>query len=89
VAREACLLPLVSLMPDMPQLNLDVTQIKRLAQGQRLGLDTGLPDGKVSLYGPDGFIGVGLQQGRRIAPERLLSSVAKQAARMDLTEVVE
>jgi hypothetical protein len=54
-----------------------------------LGLDTGLPDGKVSLYGPDGFIGVGLQQGRRIAPERLLSSVAKQAARMDLTEVVE
>jgi tRNA pseudouridine55 synthase len=89
VAREACLLPLVSLMPDMPQLNLDVTQIKRLAQGQRLGLDTGLPDGKVGLYGPDGFIGVGLQQGRRIAPERLLSSVAKQAARMDLTEVVE
>jgi tRNA pseudouridine55 synthase len=87
--REACLLPLVSLMPDMPQLNLDVTQIKRLAQGQRLGLDTGLPDGKVSLYGPDGFIGVGLQLGRRIAPERLLSSVAKQAARMDLTEVVE
>jgi len=89
VERDACLLPLVSLMPDMPQLALDAIQIKRLAQGQRLGLNTGLPDGKIGLYGPDGFIGVGLQQGRRIAPDRLLSGVAKQAAKMDLTEVVE
>lgn len=87
--RDACLLPLVSLMPDMPRLNLDVVQIRRLAQGQRLGLDTGLPDGKVGLYGPQGFIGVGLQQGRRIAPVRLLSNIARQAATMDLTEVVE
>ncbi|HEX7455438.1 MAG TPA: tRNA pseudouridine(55) synthase TruB [Gallionella sp.] len=89
VERDACLLPLVNLMPDMPKLNLDAPEIKRLAQGQRLGLDTGLPDGKIGLYGPDGFIGVGLQQGRRIAPVRLISSVAKQAARVDLTEVVE
>lgn len=88
-ARDACVLPLVSLMPDMPQLMLDGIQIKRLAQGQRLGLDTGLPDGKIGLYGPDGFIGVGLQQGRRVAPDRLLSGVAKLAAVMDLTEVVE
>lgn len=87
--RDACVLPLVSLMPDMPQLMLDATQIKRLAQGQRLGLDTGLPDGKVGLYGVGGFIGVGLQQGRRIAPERLLSTVAKSAACVHLTEVVE
>lgn len=88
-ARDACVLPLVSLMPDMPQLMLDGVQIKRLAQGQRLGIDTGLPDGKVALYGPDGFVGVGLQQGRRIAPDRLLSGIAKQAAVMDVTEVVE
>ncbi len=87
--RDACLLPLVSLMPDMPRLNLDVVQIRRLAQGQRLGLDSGMPDGKVGLYGPQGFIGVGLQQGRRIAPVRLLSNIARQAATMDLTEVVE
>lgn len=87
--RDACVLPLVSLMPDMPQLLLDEVQIKRLAQGQRLGLDTGLPDGKIGLYGPDGFIGVGLQQGRRVAPDRLLSNVAKLAAKTDLTEVVE
>lgn len=78
--RDACLLPLVSLMPDMPQLVLDEVQIRRLAQGQRLGLDTGLPDGKVSLYGPAGFIGVGLQQGRRLAPDRLISCVARLAA---------
>ena len=80
--RAACVLPLESLMPDMPRLQLDAVQVQRLAQGQRLGLDTGLPDGKVSLYGPQGFIGVGLLQGRRLAPERLLSDVAKQAARL-------
>ncbi len=78
--RDACILPLESLMPGMPRLQLDAEQIKRLAQGQRLGLDTGLPDGRVSLHGPQGFIGVGLLQGRRLAPERLLSGVAKQAA---------
>lgn len=78
--RDACVLPLESLLPDMPRLQLDAGQIKRLAQGQRLGLDTGLPDGRVSLIGPQGFIGVGMLLGRRLAPERLLSSVAKQAA---------
>jgi tRNA pseudouridine55 synthase len=78
--RNACVLPLDSLMPDMPKLQLDAAQVQRLARGQRLGLDTGLPDGKVSLHGPQGFIGVGLLQGRRLAPERLLSDVAKQAA---------
>lgn len=78
--RDACLLPLESLMPDMPRLQLDEVQIKRLAQGQRLALDTGLPDGKIRLHGPQGFIGVGLLQGHRLAPGRLLSGVAKQAA---------
>jgi len=78
--RDACLLPLESLMPDLPKLKLDDVQIKRLAQGQRLALDSGLPDGKLRLHGPQGFIGVGLLQGRRLAPIRLLSTVAKQAA---------
>ena len=79
--RDACILPLESLMPDMPRLQLDAVQVQRLAQGQRLGLDTGLPDGKVSLHGPQGFIGVGVLQGRRLAPDRLLTEVAKQAAK--------
>jgi len=78
--REACLLPLEALMPGIPKLQLDAVQIKRLAQGQRLALDSGLPDGKIRLHGPQGFIGVGLLQGRRLAPDRLLSAVAKQAA---------
>ncbi|HUW75154.1 MAG TPA: tRNA pseudouridine(55) synthase TruB [Gallionella sp.] len=82
---DACILPLESLMPDMPKLQLDAVQVQRLAQGQRLGLDTGLPDGKISLHGPMGFIGVGLLQGRRLAPERLLSNVAKQAAQAILS----
>ena len=80
VERAACLLPVDSLLPTMPRLHLDAVQIKRMAQGQRLGLDTGLPDGRVRLYGAQGFVGVGLLQGRRLAPERLLSGVAKQAA---------
>lgn len=78
--RDACLLPVESLMPEMPVLRLDDVQAKRLAQGQRLALDAGLPGGKVRLHGPQGFIGVGLLQGVRLAPERLLNGVAKQAA---------
>jgi tRNA pseudouridine55 synthase len=84
--RAACVLPLESLMPDMPRLQLDAEQIRRLAQGQRLGLDSGLPDGKVSLHGPQGFIGVGLLQGRRLSPERLLANVAKQDAQINLEQ---
>jgi tRNA pseudouridine55 synthase len=82
--RETLVLPLEALMPNMPKLHLDAVQIKRLAQGQRLALDTGLSDGKISLNGPDGFIGTGLLQGRRLAPDRLLSGVAKQAAAVNL-----
>ena len=82
--RLACLLPVDSLMPTFPRLQLDELQIKRMAQGQRLGLDTGLPDGRISLYGPQGFVGVGQLQGRRLAPERLLSGVAKQAATVNI-----
>lgn len=82
--RDACVMPVESLMPDMPVLQLDAVQIKRLAQGQRLALDTGLPDGKLRLHGPDGFVGLGLLQGRRLAPDRLLSSIARQAAQTDL-----
>ncbi len=87
--RDACIMPLVCLMPDMPRLSLDEVQVRRISQGQRLALDTGLPDGKIALYGPQGFIGVGMQQGRRVAPERLLSGTAKLAAAADLTEMVE
>lgn len=84
--RDACLLPIESLMPGMQTLLLDDVQIKRLAQGQRLALDTGLVDGQVSLHGRQGFIGVGLLQGRRLAPQRLLSNVAKQASQLDLEQ---
>lgn len=79
--RMACLLPIESLMPETPRLVLDAVQIDRLAKGQRLALDTGLPDGRVVLTGPEGFVGTGALQGRRLAPERLLSRVAQQAAR--------
>ncbi len=85
--REARVLPLETLMPNMPKLYLDDVQVKRLAQGQRLALDTGLPDGKIYLHGAEGFIGTGLLQGRRLAPDRLLSGVAKQAATMNAESI--
>jgi tRNA pseudouridine55 synthase len=78
--RDACLLPLDCMLQAMPMLELDAVQVTRMAQGQRLGIDAGLPDGKIRLYGAGKFIGVGELQGTRLAPDRLLSSVAKRAA---------
>ena len=78
--RDACLLPLDCMLQDMPMLELDAVQVTRMAQGQRLGIDAELPDGKVRLYGAGKFIGVAELLGRRLAPDRLLSSVAKNAA---------
>ena len=78
--REASLLPLDSLLQDMPMLELDAVQVTRIAQGQRLAIDAGLPEGKVRLYGGGRFIGVADLVGRRLAPERLLSGIAKSAA---------
>ena len=75
--RDACLLPLDSLVQDFPALELDEVQTKRIAQGQRLAIATGLPDGKVRLYGAGNFIGLADLAGNRLAPIRLLSGAAK------------
>lgn len=78
-AREALLDPVESLLPAMPRLDLDATQVRRLAMGQRLGWPAeGM--GQVALYGEQGFIGVGKLEGHRLSPERLLSRIAKQVA---------
>ncbi|HEY5993524.1 MAG TPA: tRNA pseudouridine(55) synthase TruB [Gallionellaceae bacterium] len=82
--RDACLLPLDCMLQDFPRLDLDASQVRRLAQGQRLGLDTGLPNGKIRLHGPQGFIGLGFLQGRRLAPERLVAAIARNAAENSL-----
>jgi len=78
--RDACLLPLDCMLLDLPRLDLDSVQVGRLAQGQRLGLDLAFPDGKLRLYAENEFIGLGELTGRRLAPSRLISSVAKTAA---------
>jgi tRNA pseudouridine55 synthase len=78
--RDACLLPLDCMLLDMPRLDVDSVQLGRLAQGQRLGLDLALPDGKLRLYAEGEFIGLGELSGRRLAPSRLIASVAKTAA---------
>ena len=78
--RDACLLPMDCMLQEFPCLNLDEAQVRRLAQGQRLALETGLADGKIRLHGPQGFVGMGAVQGRRLAPDRLIAAVARLAA---------
>jgi tRNA pseudouridine55 synthase len=83
--RDACLMPLDRLVQNLPGLELDEVQANRLAQGQRLGLSDMYPDGKRRLYIAGRFIGLGELEGGRLAPSRLLSSVAKAAAQREST----
>jgi tRNA pseudouridine55 synthase len=83
--RDACLMPLDRLVQNLPSLELDEVQANRLAQGQRLGLSDMYPDGKRRLYAAGHFIGLGELEGGRLAPSRLLSSVAKAAAQREST----
>ncbi|MBI5919686.1 MAG: tRNA pseudouridine(55) synthase TruB [Nitrosomonadales bacterium] len=83
--RDACLMPVDCLLPDYPKLQLDAEQTRRIAQGQHLNIQSDLAEGKVKLYGAEGFIGVGCLTGSRLMPERLSASVARSAAHVDLT----
>ncbi len=83
--RDACLLPLDRLVQDVPVLELDAVLAHRLAQGQRLGMRDAYPDGKRRLYSAGRFIGLGQLAGGRLSPDRLLSSVAREAAQRDST----
>jgi len=78
--RDACLMPLDSLVQDLPALEVDAVQAMRLAKGQRLGLHDEHPDGKRRLYAEGRFLGLGELVAGRLSPSRLLSSVAKAAA---------
>jgi tRNA pseudouridine55 synthase len=78
--RDTVILPLDCMLQDFPALDLDEKELLRMAQGQRLGKNLGLPDGKIRLYSSGQFVGVGELLGTRLAPSRLLASIAKQAA---------
>lgn len=81
--REQYVLPVDSLVQDLPVLELDLPQVIRIAQGQRLEVDTALQDGKVRVYGEGRFVGVAELLTQRLTPIRLLSWVAKRAACRD------
>ncbi len=85
--RDAFLLPLDCMLLELPRLELDNVQVERMAQGQRLGLDLPFADGKIRLYADGEFVGLGELSGRRLAPSRLVSSIAQKAARRHSTEV--
>ena len=80
--RDAAIWPLDCMLQDLPALELDATELQRMAQGQRLGKHLGLPDGKIRLYSSGKFVGVGELLGTRLAPSRLLASVAQSAAKL-------
>jgi tRNA pseudouridine55 synthase len=81
--REAFVLPVDSLLQDLPVLELDAVQVTRIAQGQRLAVEVALPDGKVRLYGAGHFVGIADLAGRLLTPVRMLSGVAKSAAHLE------
>ena len=78
--RDQTMLPLDCMLHEFPALELDATELQRMAQGQRLGKKLGLPDGKIRLYSVGKFVGLGELQGTRLAPSRLLATVAQSAA---------
>jgi tRNA pseudouridine55 synthase len=78
--RDEAILPLDFMLQDLPKLELDDTEVQRMAQGQRLGKNLDLPDGKIRLYSSGKFVGLGELLGTRLAPSRLLASVAQRAA---------
>lgn len=86
--RSACLLPVDSLMPGMPIVELDEGQFIRIVQGQRLVVDTVLLDGRVRLYAGGNFIGIADLDGQNLAPVRILSSVAGSVAQTGMEESI-
>jgi tRNA pseudouridine55 synthase len=78
--RDAAILPLDCMLQALPELELDATELQRMAQGQRLGKNLGLSDGKIRLYSSGKFVGLGELLGTRLAPSRLVASVAQRAA---------
>lgn len=87
--RDACLLPLDCMLLDLPRLDLDPVQLVRLAQGQRLGMDLAFADGKIRFYAEGEFVGLGELTGRRVAPSRLISSVAKSVAQQNQQIIIQ
>ena len=78
--RLNCLLPLDCMLQNLPSVELSAIELHRMAQGQRLGKQLECADGKIRLYSEGQFVGVGELLGTRLAPSRLLASVAKSAA---------
>lgn len=83
--RERMVLPVDCLVQDLPSLELDELQTRRLAQGQKLGMDAGLSCGQYRLYSKGSFIGLGEWLGHGLAPSRLLSSLAREFAKPNPT----
>lgn len=91
-ARDACLLPVDTLLPDYPIFELTPEQLRLIGQGRALAVDCTLADGRVRLYAAGQFVGVGehvtlpapadgtAPPVRLIKPVRLAARVALAAA---------
>ena len=75
--RRARLLPVDSLLSELPRVVLDAAAETRLRNGQVLEMDS-LPEGVSAVYGPGGgLIGLGRAEGGRLRPLRLTQVTEK------------
>jgi tRNA pseudouridine55 synthase len=59
-ARDLMLLPIDTLVADLPRVSLDETQVSALRQGRAVSVEAAAPAGPVRVYAPQlGFVGAG------------------------------
>ncbi len=72
--RESLLLPVDSLLQELPIAQLDATELARLLHGQPVHWG-GVPSRRSRLYGPQGFVGLGeLADDGLLRPKRLIAT---------------
>jgi tRNA pseudouridine55 synthase len=79
--RAARLLPADAMLSDLPVVDLDRDQVRRITTGLAVECDTGVGTGVVRIYGPDkAFLGVAsaIEPGR-LQPRRLVASGGVQS----------
>jgi len=74
--REARLLPADAMLAELPMVELDAPQGRRILSGQSVELGVEPPNGLLRLYGPaNAFLGIGTgAAGGRVEPRRLVAA---------------
>ena len=77
-ARDALLAPVDALVADFPRLDLDAASALALLQGRVLALGLSGGEAVLRVYGPQGFLGLGVRDADgRLAARRLIASTTQ------------